>query len=314
VSTSVVRSSPARLSPSQPTGLLGLVDINRFQHGAGAWESGATVSAGSTTLTAYNYPETPAAIGGGSAGLVSYRLHNSACNPVNAGHVIATGGSHPSVRLRHYGPLSWNSGSGVPANISRRLACSSDAFASVSASTSNFALDDDNPSAAEPNRTLVVTLPFQFGYEYKITPTSNLKSYVTGSGDPAVTWDSDYTFTVVSECYADVNGSGVVDADDLIAVILDWGSCPSPPAACPVDIVPLPCGNDAADVDDLIAVILNWGMNCATGEYDDVGSMDSVEDCMDKASESFTPYSPEWLEMVQRCVQALCEAQIIDCD
>jgi hypothetical protein len=54
----------------------------------------------------------------------------------------------------------------------------------------------------------------------------------------------------------DVNGDGVVDVDDLIAVILGWGACADcPPPNCPADV------NDdcAVDVDDLIAVILNWG-------------------------------------------------------
>ena len=53
----------------------------------------------------------------------------------------------------------------------------------------------------------------------------------------------------------DANGDGVVDVDDLIAVILAWGDCPDPPASCDADID----GNGAVDVDDLIAVILAWG-------------------------------------------------------
>jgi hypothetical protein len=53
----------------------------------------------------------------------------------------------------------------------------------------------------------------------------------------------------------DVNGDGTVDVDDLIAVILAWGNCPTPPATCPADVNQ----SGAVDVDDLIAVILNWG-------------------------------------------------------
>jgi len=52
-------------------------------------------------------------------------------------------------------------------------------------------------------------------------------------------------------CFADVappGGNGFVDADDLIAIILGWGS-----ASPDVD------GNGVVDVDDLIAVILAWG-------------------------------------------------------
>jgi hypothetical protein len=54
---------------------------------------------------------------------------------------------------------------------------------------------------------------------------------------------------------ADINGDGVVDVDDLTAVILAWGPCPVPPAPCPADID----GSGTVDVDDLVQVILGWG-------------------------------------------------------
>jgi T5SS/PEP-CTERM-associated repeat protein len=49
----------------------------------------------------------------------------------------------------------------------------------------------------------------------------------------------------------DINGDGVVDVDDLTAVILAWGVCPAP---CAADID----GNGVVDVDDLTQVILSW--------------------------------------------------------
>jgi hypothetical protein len=51
----------------------------------------------------------------------------------------------------------------------------------------------------------------------------------------------------------DVNGDGVVDVGDLVAVILAWGPC-SPQDPCPADLD----GNGQVDVGDLIVVILNW--------------------------------------------------------
>jgi hypothetical protein len=57
----------------------------------------------------------------------------------------------------------------------------------------------------------------------------------------------------------DVTVDGSVDVDDLIAVILAWGTCPGPALTCAADIAPYPTGNGTVDVDDLIAVILNWG-------------------------------------------------------
>jgi T5SS/PEP-CTERM-associated repeat protein len=61
---------------------------------------------------------------------------------------------------------------------------------------------------------------------------------------------------VSTPCPADVNNSGEVDVDDLIAVILGWGGCANcSPPNCAADI-----NNDCmVDVDDLIAVILSWG-------------------------------------------------------
>jgi hypothetical protein len=52
----------------------------------------------------------------------------------------------------------------------------------------------------------------------------------------------------------DVNGDGSVNVDDLIAVILAWGPCPAPPAACQADVN----GSGSVDADDLVLVILLW--------------------------------------------------------
>jgi hypothetical protein len=61
-------------------------------------------------------------------------------------------------------------------------------------------------------------------------------------------------------CEGDADGTGAVDVDDLIAVILGWGACPAcPPSHCASDVAPFPNGNCATDVDDLISVILHWG-------------------------------------------------------
>ena len=114
-------------------------------------------------------------------------------------------------------------------------------------------------------------------------------------------------------CAADINANGVVNIDDLLAVIMTWGTC-SDPYSCPTDCSPQPCGNDTVDIEDLLYVINHWGLNCPTQDYGNVGSLSSVEDYMDAASDNFTPYSTEWNDFVNKCVQGLCEARIIDCD
>jgi hypothetical protein len=58
------------------------------------------------------------------------------------------------------------------------------------------------------------------------------------------------------DCPPDINNSGAVDVDDLIAVVLAWGPCPVPPVPCPADVN----GSGSVDVDDLISVVLAWGM------------------------------------------------------
>jgi len=61
-------------------------------------------------------------------------------------------------------------------------------------------------------------------------------------------------FTLPVLCPADVNHSGAVNVDDLLAVINSWGPC----AGCPADIAPAG-GNGQVNVDDLLAVINGWG-------------------------------------------------------
>ena len=51
----------------------------------------------------------------------------------------------------------------------------------------------------------------------------------------------------------DVTGDGVVDTDDLLAVLTSWGPC-WPPPPCAAD----PTGDGTVDVDDLLLVIVSW--------------------------------------------------------
>jgi hypothetical protein len=55
----------------------------------------------------------------------------------------------------------------------------------------------------------------------------------------------------IVKCPADITGDGVVNVDDLLAVINAWGACPG----CPADIT----GDGVVNVDDLLAVINAWG-------------------------------------------------------
>jgi hypothetical protein len=52
-------------------------------------------------------------------------------------------------------------------------------------------------------------------------------------------------------CQADVDGNLVVDFQDLLAILAEWGPC----AGCPEDID----GNDIVDFQDLLIVLATWG-------------------------------------------------------
>jgi hypothetical protein len=59
---------------------------------------------------------------------------------------------------------------------------------------------------------------------------------------------------IVATIPGDINGDGVVNVNDLVALIGVWGPCPPPPAGCPADL-----DNDGSvAVDDLVLLIGNW--------------------------------------------------------
>jgi hypothetical protein len=55
--------------------------------------------------------------------------------------------------------------------------------------------------------------------------------------------------------FADINRDGVVNINDLLAVINAWGVCPPPPEACAADLD----RNGVVNIDDLLAVLNTWG-------------------------------------------------------
>ena len=64
----------------------------------------------------------------------------------------------------------------------------------------------------------------------------------------------DDPFTAPSLCSADLDGNGHVDLDDLLEVIMNWGSDGSSGGDATADAL--------VDLDDLLAIISQWGMPC----------------------------------------------------
>ena len=52
---------------------------------------------------------------------------------------------------------------------------------------------------------------------------------------------------------ADLDGDGVVNVDDLVALLAGWGPCPDPPTLC-ADVT----GDGEVDVDDLLSLLQAW--------------------------------------------------------
>ena len=152
------------------------------------------------------------------------------------------------VRLRHYGPVVQQGA--TPISIRRREAGSSASFLAVPINDFTLDVDPDDPN------TLLVGPGeggFEAGWEYELTGSTQLVCSVPGQ--PAVDWKEPYRFTLLGAktdpCPSDVDGSGTVGFEDLLAVLNDWGIC----VDCPTDI------DASGDVNflDLLEVLTSWG-------------------------------------------------------
>jgi hypothetical protein len=59
-----------------------------------------------------------------------------------------------------------------------------------------------------------------------------------------------FMYAIAVATTGDVNGDGVVDFSDLLALLADWGPC----AGCPSDLD----GNGVVDFADLLMLLANW--------------------------------------------------------
>ena len=55
---------------------------------------------------------------------------------------------------------------------------------------------------------------------------------------------------------ADLDGSGVVNIQDLLGLVASWGACPPGWAG---DVFPPPGGDGATNIQYLLFVVANWG-------------------------------------------------------
>jgi hypothetical protein len=90
------------------------------------------------------------------------------------------------------------------------------------------------------------------------TVTMSAQCWAEAATARGAEWQFTFDVIPVQVCTGDINGSGAVDVNDLLAVINAWGQCPAAPATCPPDIAP-PGGDGVVNVNDLLAVVNAWG-------------------------------------------------------
>jgi hypothetical protein len=126
------------------------------------------------------------------------------------------------------------------------------------------------------------------------TPDLDLLRRVVGTVDMGVYENQVYT------CQGDIDHDCDVDADDLVAVILQWGDiCP-----CSADVEPALCGDGDVDADDLTKIILTWGIcqNCSGYGIGQGATIEDYQDCVNYCGGLNIP-------CMQACFQYLCEVK-----
>ena len=236
-----------------PHGLRGQVIINAAAAIDTAWTTPVTLAAGEgmppVVLTGPTYDETPASLGGGSIGLVPYRVHATACTPPS-GTIVPADDGDIVVELRFFGPVAL--GWGPPLSFERRPAQSVEPFQSIPESDFCVEVAEDEP------RTLLVSAAgpwggFQPGWTYRVRPTSSLwcaQPVNVPVSDEVIYWIE----VGAADCPADIDESGQVDIVDVLLVLALWGQGGTPAGdAADVD------GDGTVAVDDLLIVIGQWG-------------------------------------------------------
>jgi hypothetical protein len=101
---------------------------------------------------------------------------------------------------------------------------------------------------------------YNFWFDANAAPGELIASFATHKPGKVNSFDVTAQGPIGVAILGDITGNGIVDVDDLLAVINAWGPCAAPPATCPADIAPLgpPQGNGVVDVDDLLTVINHW--------------------------------------------------------
>jgi hypothetical protein len=233
-------------------GMRGQVILNAACEEGAEWLTPIDISAAGGSpplqLVGPTYEASPALLGGGSVGLVPYRLHATGCEPPS-GTVLTVAEDDLEVVLRFHGPV--DSQWGTPLSFERRAMDSEDPFLLVPAS--DFLVDVD-PEEARLVRVSSAGAwgGFQSGWDYRIHPTASL--HCSGMME-SVSCDVIYELGIKPDgCIADIDESGQVDVVDVLLLLALWGNADTP-AAHAADVNQ----DGVVAVDDLLIVIGGWG-------------------------------------------------------
>jgi len=141
--------------------------------------------------------------------------------------------------------------------------------ARITAPANNFPMRYDG--TAVQNQSWVTSGSTDANNPFGSAPPANLSNNVDigfpGNWMIRATGTGNACALPLKACAADIapaGGNGVVNVDDLLAVINSWGANGNPAGPRPLgDVAPLPAGNCLVNVDDLLAVINGWG-TCPT--------------------------------------------------
>jgi hypothetical protein len=157
----------------------------------------------------------------------------------------------PSVQL--LAPLGGTFSGGSPVNIAWS------ASASEGLRAFDIVCSSDGGQSWQP---IVTELPASAtSYQWRLPPSpsgiANLRLRVIASDNRFQTSATPAANAIVVTAGTqpgDVNGDGIVNVTDLLAVVSSWGVCPPLPATCPADL-----DHDVVvSVNDLLTVITNW--------------------------------------------------------
>lgn len=108
-------------------------------------------------------------------------------------------------------------------------------------------------------------------------------------------------YEYLNPCPADINQDGLVNTDDLLNLLAQWGNCSN----CSGDLTNAPCGDGLVTVDDLLILLADWGTDGCPSFSSGSGPPQDILDCQAAADSAYPEGGEAWLAHFQECISAL---------